>query len=271
VSSSLRTDLVPNATNHLLSDSSNHSSSRSRRDLQNGSNHSSARAHSPLTRDCWNLEGAPRTPNRGGPRPGAVGDDTLASSYRTTSREHRVSSSPRAELVRQKDGREEGAPRTPSQRRRAVSDVLASSYQAGIREHRVSSSPRTESVRQKDERVEGAPIRTPSEPRQAGNHDALMPSNRTRSHERRVSSSLRTEPRRPVDRSRRATQRKAVKDSLSMLLEDDALPAPDTPSCPLRGVIRHHSFDSMGTTGGVQNGPSAPPLPPSSRDIKSRV
>jgi hypothetical protein len=182
-----------------------------------------------------------------------------------------VSSSPRAELVRQKDGREEGAPRTPSQRRRAVSDVLASSYQAGIREHRVSSSPRTESVRQKDERVEGAPIRTPSEPRQAGNHDALMPSNRTRSHERRVSSSLRTEPRRPVDRSRRATQRKAVKDSLSMLLEDDALPAPDTPSCPLRGVIRHHSFDSMGTTGGVQNGPSAPPLPPSSRDIKSRV
>jgi hypothetical protein len=184
---------LPRGSNHLpiAGSCSNHGSRSSRDLLKNGSNHRS-RAQSPSTRD-WNLEVAPpMTPNRRERR--AVSDDALASSYRTSGR--RVSSSPRAELVRQKDG-----------------SVI---------------------------------------------------------------------PRRPRDRARRLAQsnnrRESVKGSLFKLLEEDLPPAPDTQSARrghgpnLQGFIRQDSFSSVESTG-VQSAPPSvglSPLPPSSRDVKSR-
>jgi hypothetical protein len=161
--------------------------------------HRSSRAHSPATNRDWNLEGAPRTPNR--PRR-AVSDDALASSFRTTtSSDHRRVSSSRKDLVRKKDGS--------------------------------------------------------------------------------------VQHRRPGERARRAEEsndrRESVKSSLFKLnLEDE-----DTPSAPsdtppsssrrgrgpsLQGFVRQDSVGSLGSTG-VQSAPpriGASPLPPSSRDVKSR-
>jgi hypothetical protein len=157
-----------------------------------------------------------------------------------------------------------------------------------------------------DWNLEGAP-RTPSKvgrPRRAASDDALASSYRT--FDRRVlSSSSRTElvrqkngsvqPQRPRDRARRVAQsnnrRDSVKDSLNKFLEDDAPPdtpaVPDTPPTSRRGhtpsllgfLHRQDSFCSeegstgMGSTG-VQSAPPSmglsSPLPPSSRDVKSR-
>jgi hypothetical protein len=81
-------------SNHLPSRSNHGTKSR---DLPDGSNHR-AQSHSPSTsRDC-NLKGVPGGPDR--PQR-AASDDVLASPYRTS---ERSMSSPRTELVRQRDG-----------------------------------------------------------------------------------------------------------------------------------------------------------------------
>jgi hypothetical protein len=235
---------LPSGSNHLpiAGSCSNHGSRSSRDLLKNGSNHRS-RAHSPSTRD-WNLEGAPRTPNRR-PQRAITSDDTMASSYRDLLKNgsnHKPPQAPQSPSTRDWN-LEVAPPMTPNRReRRAVSDdALASSYRTSGR--RVSSSPRAELVRQKD----GSVI-----------------------------------PRRPRDRARRLAQsnnrRESVKGSLFKLLEEDLPPAPDTQSARrghgpnLQGFIRQDSFSSVESTG-VQSAPPSvglSPLPPSSRDVKSR-
>ena len=68
------------------------------RDSLNGSNRSS-RVDSPSTRDCWDLEGVPRSPHQ---PLRADSTDALASSCRKSAR--KMLFSPRKELVRRKDG-----------------------------------------------------------------------------------------------------------------------------------------------------------------------